>query len=87
MIQTEEIHCSDGEEFGVFKQAKVNVPLLDVIEHVSSYANFLKDLCTRRRAHQVLKKVFLAANISEILQNVMPVKCKDPGFPTISCTI
>ena len=32
----------------IFKQVKVNVPLLDAIEQVPSYANFLKDLCTYR---------------------------------------
>ena len=35
----------------------------------------------------MLKKVFLAANISGIIQNCMQVKYKDPGCPTISCTI
>jgi len=33
------------------------------------------------------KKVFLATNISELLSNQIPVKYKDPGCPTISCTI
>ena len=69
----------------ILKQVKVNVPLLDAIEHVPSYAKFLKDLCTKI-AHQVSKKVFLAANISGIIQN-LPVKYKDPGCPIISCTI
>ena len=71
----------------IFKQVKVNVPLLDAIEQVPSYAKFLKDLCTKKRAHQTPKKVFLAANISGIIQNSVPVKYKDPGCPTISCTI
>ena len=35
----------------------------------------------------MLKKVFLATNISEILSGPIPVKYKDPGCPTISCTI
>jgi len=36
---------------------------------------------------QCAKKVFLATNISELLSNQIPVKYKDPGCPTISCTI
>ena len=32
----------------IFKQVKVNVPLLDAIEQVPSYAKFLKDMCTRK---------------------------------------
>jgi len=51
----------------IFKQVKVNVSLLDVIGQVPSYAKFLKDLCTKKRAHQASKKVFLAANISGII--------------------
>ena len=71
----------------IFKQVKVNVPLLDAIKHIPSYAKFLKDLCTMKRAHQAPKNVFLAANISGIIQNIMPMKYKDPSCSTISCTI
>ena len=70
----------------IIKQVKVNILLLNVIEQVPSYAKFFKDLCTKKRAIQVPKKVFLAANISEILSNSIFVKYKDPGCPTISCT-
>ena len=65
----------------------MNIPLLEVVEHVSLYAKFLKDLCTKKRAHQTPKKIFLAANISEIIKSTVPVKYKDPGCPTLSCTI
>jgi len=71
----------------IFKQVKVNIPLLDAIAQVPSYAKFLKDLCIKKRAYQTPKKVFLAANISGIIWNSMPVKYKDPECPTISCTI
>jgi hypothetical protein len=30
----------------VFKQVKINIPLLDAIKQIPSYAKFLKDLCT-----------------------------------------
>jgi len=65
----------------------VNIPLLDAIEQVPSYVKFLKDLCMNKRAHQTPKKVFLVANISGVIQNNLPVKYKDPGYPTISYTI
>jgi len=50
----------------IFKQVKVNVPFLDAIEQVPSYVKFLKDLCTKKRAHQA-PNVFLATNIIEII--------------------
>ena len=66
---------------------KINVPLLDANQQVPSYAKFLKDICTKKRKTNVLKKVFLATNISELLLGPIAVKCKDPGSPTIACTI
>ena len=43
----------------IFKQVKVNIPLLDVIEQVPSYARFLNDLCTRKRKTKVPREYFL----------------------------
>ena len=63
------------------------MPLLDAIQQVPSYAKFLKDMCTKKRKTNVPKKVFLATNISELLSGLIPVKYKDPGSPTIACTI
>ena len=44
-------------------------------------------MCTKKRKTNVLKKVFLATNISELLSGPIPVKYKDPGCPIIACTI
>ena len=33
----------------VLRQLKVNIPLLDMIKHVLTYAKFLKDLCTIKK--------------------------------------
>ena len=34
----------------MFKQVKVNIPLLDIIQQVSTYVKFLKDYAQRRRS-------------------------------------
>jgi hypothetical protein len=60
---------------------------LDAIKQVPFYAKFLKDLCTVKRKLNVKKKVFLAEQVSVILQNNNALKYKDPGCPTISCFI
>ena len=36
---------NDFEIYELFKQVKVNIPLLDAINQIPSYAKFLKDLC------------------------------------------
>ena len=43
----------------VLRQVKVNVPLLDMIKQVPTYAKILKDLCTIKRGLNVDKKAFL----------------------------
>ena len=43
----------------VLRQVKVNIPLLDMIKHVSTYAKFLKDLCTVKKGLGIDKKAFL----------------------------
>ena len=50
------------EMLDVFKQVKINLPLLDAIKQVPSYTKFLKDLCTQKRKSKshVQKKVLLA---------------------------
>ncbi|KAL6315771.1 hypothetical protein AAG906_008155 [Vitis piasezkii] len=76
-----------SEILEVLRQVKVNIPLLDMIKQVPTYAKFLKDLCTIKRGLNVSKKAFLTKQVSSIIQCKSPVKYKDPGCPTISVMI
>ncbi|RVW63915.1 Retrovirus-related Pol polyprotein from transposon 297 [Vitis vinifera] len=76
-----------SEILEVLRQVKVNIPLLDMIKQVPTYAKFLKDLCTIKRGLTVNKKAFLTEQVSAILQCKSPLKYKDPGSPTISVMI
>ena len=71
----------------VLRQVKVNIPLLDMIKQVPTYAKFLKDLCTVKKGLNVNKKAFLTELVSAIIECKTPVKYKDPGCPTISVNI
>ncbi|KAA3484818.1 integrase [Gossypium australe] len=55
----------------VMVRMMINIPLLDVIKQVPSYAKFLKDMCTIKRKHN----------------HITPPKYKDPSCPTISCIV
>uniref|UniRef100_A0A2N9GSS3 Retrotransposon gag domain-containing protein n=1 Tax=Fagus sylvatica TaxID=28930 RepID=A0A2N9GSS3_FAGSY len=68
-------------------QVKVNLPLLHLIKQMPFYAKVIKDLCTIKRKHHVKKTAFLTEQVSAIIQHKYPPKYKDPGCPTISCTI
>ncbi|KAL6310867.1 hypothetical protein AAG906_027312 [Vitis piasezkii] len=75
---------NSSEILEVLRQVKVNIPLLDMIKQVPTYAKFLKDLCTVKRGLHVTKNAFLTEQVSAIIQSKSPVKYKDPGCPTIS---
>lgn len=72
-----------------FKQVKINLPLIEAIRQVPSYAKFLKDLCTQKRKSRtnVTQKVLLAEGVSSVFHTSTAPKLPDPGTPTISCII
>ncbi|KAL6310898.1 hypothetical protein AAG906_031235 [Vitis piasezkii] len=74
-LQSKKVVNNTPEIFEVLKQVKVNIPLLDMIRQVPTYAKFLKDLS------------FLTEQVSAIIQCKTPIKYKDPGCPTISVNI
>ncbi|KAH9769485.1 Integrase catalytic domain-containing protein [Citrus sinensis] len=86
-VNVEDSPSEEKEETNPREYVSVNIPLLDAIKQVPSYAKFLKDLCTKKRNMHVQKKAFLTENVSSILQHKIPLKRKDPGSPTISCSI
>ncbi|XP_071741306.1 uncharacterized protein [Rutidosis leptorrhynchoides] len=69
-----------------FQQVKINLPLLDAIRQVPSYAKFLKDLCTQKRKQRanLPKKVELTEHLSAVVSGTLPPKFKDPGTPLIA---
>ncbi|RVW20311.1 hypothetical protein CK203_116941 [Vitis vinifera] len=73
--------------FEVLRQVKLNIPLLDMIKQVPTYAKFLKDLCSVKKGLNVNKKAFLIEQVSAIIQCKSPVKYKDLGCPTILVSI
>ena len=78
---------NQAEIWEVLRQVKVNIPLLDVIKQVPTYAKFLKDLCTVKKGLGIEKKAFLTEQVSAIIQSKTPVKYKDPGSPIFSVNI
>ena len=73
--------------YELFKQVKVNIPLLDAIKQIPSYAKFLKDLCTVKRKLGVNKDAFMTEQSTSLIRNNLPPKYKDPGRPTISIVV
>ena len=76
-----------SEIYELFKQVKLNIPLLDVIKQIPSYAKFLKDLCTVKRKLGVNKEAFMTEQSTSLIRNNLPPKYKDPGSNTISMVV
>ena len=86
-LRSKKKFTNQAETWEVLRQVKVNIPLLDMIKQVPTYAKFLKDLCTFKRELGIEKKAFLTEQVCAIIQSKTPVKYKDPGSPTISVNI
>ena len=78
---------NETEMLEVLRQVKVNIPLLDMIKQVPTYAKFLKDLCIVKRGLNANKKAFLTEQVSAIIECKTRVKYKYPGCPTILVNI
>ena len=87
VLQKKKNSVNQTEILEVLRQVKVNIPLLDMIKQVPTYAKFLKDLCTVKKGLNVNKKAFLTEQVSAIIECKTPVKYKDPRCPTISVNI
>ena len=75
------------EIYEFFKQVKLNIPLLDAIKQIPSYAKFLKDLCIVIRKLGVNKEAFMTEQSTSLIRNNLPPKYKDPRSPTISIVV
>ena len=76
-----------SEIYELFKQVKVNIPLLDVIKQIPLYAKFLKDLCTVKIKLGVNKDVFMIEQSPSLIRNNLPPKYKDLESPFISIVV
>ena len=78
------------EQFGKFveviKKLYVNIPLLDAMQ-VPTYAKYIKDILGNKRALPTTEVVQLTEECSAAILNPLLVKKKDPGCPTITCSI
>ena len=75
---------SDDTLLEAFRQVTMTIPLVDAIQHIPSYAKFLKGLCTPTRKS---KRIHMSETISSIILSTLPRKQRDSGALMISCEI
>ncbi|XP_019414558.1 PREDICTED: uncharacterized protein LOC109326315 [Lupinus angustifolius] len=70
----------------IIKNLQINIPFMEAMEQLPTYAKFTKDMLTRNRRFSE-ETVTLEAGGSAIIQKSLPEKIKDPGSFTIPVTI
>jgi hypothetical protein len=70
----------------IFKRLEINVPFMEAMEEMPTYATFMKDLLTKKRKFKD-ENVELEAGCNAIIQKSLFHKTKDPGSFTIPVTI
>ncbi|KAL2921987.1 Protein hu-li tai shao [Bienertia sinuspersici] len=76
-----------GKFLEVLKKLHINIPFLDAISEMPSYAKFLKDILSNKRKLEENTTVSLTAQCSAILQNTVPKKLSDPGSYSIPVSL
>ena len=76
-----------GKFLEMLKKFHINIPFLEAITNMPSYAKFLKDLLSNKG--KLLKNtiVALTRECSVIIQNKLPPKLSDPGSFSIPCSV
>ncbi|KAJ9170746.1 hypothetical protein P3X46_018829 [Hevea brasiliensis] len=76
-----------GKFLEVLKKLYINVPFVDALSQMPSYAKFLKEILSNKRKLEDHETVALTEECSAILQRKLPPKLKDPGSFSIPCHI
>ncbi|KAI3819519.1 hypothetical protein L1987_13359 [Smallanthus sonchifolius] len=71
----------------MFNQLKVNLPFIEVLQHMPKYDKFLKDLLSNKKKLEWISKVSLSEQCSAMVQNQLPEKLPDSGRFTIPCLL
>lgn len=71
----------------VFKKLHINIPLVDSLAQMPSYAKFLKRILANKRKLEEFETIKLNEECYAIFQNKLPPKLKNSGSFTIPCTI
>ncbi|XP_058003683.1 uncharacterized protein LOC131180089 [Hevea brasiliensis] len=68
-----------GKFLEVLQKLYINIPFIEALSQMPSYAKFLKDILSKKRRLEDYKTVALTEECNAILQNKLPLKLKDPG--------
>ena len=71
----------------MFKKIEVNIPFSKALNQMPHYAEFMKDIMSKKRKLDEEGVVSLSATCSDVIQKSLPMKMQNPGSFTIPYTI
>ena len=75
-----------GKFIEVIQKLYVNIPLLDAMQ-VPTYAKYIRDILNKKKPLPTMEIIKLTEECSAAILNTSLIKKKDPGCPTIECSI
>ncbi|MDV3185327.1 MAG: hypothetical protein Q8842_03215, partial [Candidatus Phytoplasma australasiaticum] len=69
--------------FDTFRELHINLPLLYVLQEMSKYAKYLKDVVNNKVKLQDIETVAFTEKYNFVVMKKMPKKLKDPGSFTL----
>ncbi|XP_062100221.1 uncharacterized protein LOC133806104 [Humulus lupulus] len=73
--------------WNIFKKIHINIPFVYAFEQMPNYANFMKEVMSKKRKLEDYEIVKLTEECSAIIKRQLPEKLKDPGSCTFPCVI
>ncbi|KAL8104388.1 hypothetical protein AgCh_028553 [Apium graveolens] len=86
-LQKQKLDKQFAKFLEVFKKLHINIPFVEALEQIPSYAKFMKGIFSRKVKLDDLETISLREECSVVLQQKLPLKLKDPGSFTFPCTI
>ncbi|KAK4721422.1 hypothetical protein R3W88_011655 [Solanum pinnatisectum] len=76
-----------GKFLSLLKHVHINLPLVDILQGISKYAKYVKDIVASKRRFMEYETVAFTEECSSRIQNRLPKKLKDRGSFTVQITI
>ena len=76
-----------GKFLDVLKKLYINIPFIEALIQMPSYAKFLKEILSNKRKLEEYETAALTEECSAVIQNKLPAKLKDPSSFSIPCLI
>ncbi|XP_076939630.1 uncharacterized protein LOC143608498 [Bidens hawaiensis] len=84
-IKNQKFRREYGNFLDMFRQLRINLPFIEVLQHMPKYAKFLKDILKRKESLEELSIVPLNGECSVVVLNKVPEKLPDPDVFTVPC--